>query len=107
MTIDAKKSPPITVTHTKGNPFSFNLNFSGVTTISDATAIVYRIGDRSKVPIFSFAVGNGLVIAGTSITLSKTDVEITHPKALYGFDLNATADTKKQDLILDGFFVIK
>lgn len=107
-TIVSKDNPPVTLKHIKGNGFNAEFSFNGITTISTATAKVYRIDDADKTQLFGFTVGGGIAITGGNVvTLTKADNAITFPSGWYGFEMTANADGITQKVIKNSIFIIE
>lgn len=107
-TIVSKDNPPVTLKHIKGNGFNAEFSFAGITTISTASAKVYRIDDADKTQLIGFAVGSGIAISsGNIVTLTKTDASITYPSGWYGFEMTANADGISQKVIKNSIFIIE
>lgn len=106
-TIVGKENAPASLKHIKGNDFIVEFTFDGVSYLTAASATISRIDDPDKTALISFAVGNGLSIAGLTVVLTKTDAEMNIPRGWYAFELVATTDNVSQTSIKKSILVVE
>ncbi len=104
--IVGKEAPSVTIYYYRGNAFTQTFLVSGNTPASVAVAKIFRRGDPDQIAMIQFTVGEGLVISGQEITLSKSAQEMYFPAGIYEFTMEGVIAGVHMAFVQKSMFVV-